>query len=52
MSESKKYNGIFGYQPQKENRGFQPQGGYQPTKSISPEPPNKGSNVQPEKKDK
>lgn len=43
MSNKKqpKTNGTFVYQP---NNG---QRGYQPTRSISSTPPNKGSNVQP-----
>lgn len=45
-----------GYQPSQKQRGYQPKKeineGYQPTKSISTQPPNKGSNVQPAKNNK
>lgn len=45
-----------GYQPCQKQRGYQPKKeineGYRPTKSISTQPPNQGSNVQPAKKDK
>ncbi len=57
MSDTKKPNPNtnFGYQPN-EHRGYQPQKGinegYQPSKSISTQPPNKGSNVQPAKTEK
>lgn len=49
MSDTKKPNSNtnFGYQPKK---GINE--GHQPTKSISTQPPNKGSNVQPAKNDK
>lgn len=55
MSDTKKPNPNtnFGYQPNSEQRGYQPKKsikeGYQPSKSISTQPPNKGSNVQPAK---
>lgn len=58
MSDTKKPNPTinFGYQPNSEQRGYQPKKGinegYKPTKSMSTQPPNKGSNVQPAKNDK
>lgn len=58
MSDTKKSNPNtnFGYQPNSEQRGYQPQEniseGYQPTKAISTQPPNKGSNVQSVKTEK
>ncbi len=58
MSDTKKPNPNtnFGYQPNSEQRGYQPKKeineGYQPSKLISTQPTNKGSNVQPAKNDK
>ena len=58
MSDTNKSNpsANFGYQPNIELRGYQPKEGIddgcQPTKSISTQPPNKGSSVQPAKNDK
>ena len=58
MSDTKKPNPNtnFGYQPNSEQRGYQPKKGinegYQPSKSVSTQPPKKGSNVQPAKTEK
>ncbi len=58
MSDTKEPNPntSFGYQPNSEQRGYQPKKGtnegHQPTKPISTQPPTKGSNVQPAKNDK
>ena len=55
MSNTKKPNSNInsGYQPNSEKNGYQPKKeireGYQPTKSISTQPPNQGSSVQPAK---
>lgn len=52
MSEKKSNpNGQFGYQPNNRKQDRQTNNGYQPTQSTLTTPPNKGSNVQPAKKD-
>lgn len=58
MGDIKKSNPItnYGYQPNveqhKSSHGKKIRDGYQPAKSVSTQPPNKGSNVQQLPKDK